>query len=205
MVPESVLAVCAANVCRSPVIAYLASRRLRPAGFVTPPSFASAGASARGNVAVCHTMRSRLAGSPGWDALATGHRSARLTESDVENAELILAATADERGAVALLRPDARTRTFTLLEAAALAEHAVARGFRGVAVEIAAIAETMNAQRGRIEPPEPGRWQRLRGRRADFDIPDAHTSRARHERVFDEIDDASRRWGAAVATLTSPS
>ncbi|WP_144876724.1 hypothetical protein [Microbacterium sp. 1.5R] len=200
---ESVLAVCAANVCRSPVIAYLASRQLQSAGFVVPPVLASAGVSARGNVAVCHTMRARLAGEPGWDDLASAHRSSRMTADDVEQAELILAATAAERGAVALMRPDARARSFTLLEAAALAEHAVARGIRGVALEVGALAETMNAQRGRVEPPEPGRWWNLRSGGIGFDIPDAHTSRARHGRVFDTIDDAARRWGASIARLTA--
>lgn len=200
MEPQSVLAVCAANVCRSPVVAYLVAQSFSAAG--APSAFASAGVTARGGVAVCHTMRSRLAGRPGWSDFAAEHRSVRLNAEQIDAADLILAATAAERGAIALLRPSARTRTFTLLEAVALAEHAVAEGVRGVPLDPAALATVMNDQRGRVAMPTRPWWRRSTAG-ADLDIPDAHTSRTRHERVLRVIEEASSRWAAAVAALTA--
>ncbi|MDR6143983.1 protein-tyrosine phosphatase [Microbacterium foliorum] len=202
MLPESVLAVCAANVCRSPVISFLMAREFSTFGAPDDSVFASAGASARGGVAVCHTMRSRLAERPGWSDFAEGYRSARLMPEHIESAQLILTATAAERGAVALLNPAARTRTFTLLEAAALAEHARSTRAAATAFDLATLAELMNAHRGLVDPPRSSRW-RPAAREAGFDIPDAHTSRARHERVLRTIEVASSRLGAAVRGLTT--
>lgn len=202
MRPESVLAVCAANVCRSPVISFLMAREFSAFGAPDDSVFASAGASARGGVAVCHTMRSRLAERPGWSDFAEGYRSLRLTPEHIDSAELILTATAAERGAVALLNPAARTRSFTLLEAAALAEHARSTRAAATAFDLATLAALMNAQRGLVEPPRPSRWRRTEPD-AGFDIPDAHTSRTRHERVLRTIEAASCRLGAAVRALTT--
>ncbi len=202
MRPESVLAVCAANVCRSPVISFLMARELSTFGAPDGSVFASAGASARGGVAVCHTMRSRLADREGWSDFAEGYRSVRLASDHIDSARLILTATAAERGAVALLMPSARTRTFTLLEAVALAEHANASRTAAMPIDLDALAELMNAQRGFVEPPKLSRWRR-HGPESVFDIPDAHTSRARHERVLRTIEVASTRLGAAVRALTT--
>jgi len=202
MRPESVLAVCAANVCRSPVISFLMARELSTLGAPDGSVFASAGASARGGVAVCHTMRSRLAAQPGWSQFTEGYRSVRLAPEHIDAAELILTATAAERGAVALLMPSARTRTFTLLEAVALAEHARASGAATATLDLSAVAELMNEQRGLVEPPRPSRWRREEPG-AVFDIPDAHTTRARHERVLRTIEAATSRLGAVVRALTT--
>lgn len=204
MRPESVLAVCAANVCRSPVISFLMAREFSMFGAPDDSVFASAGASARGGVAVCHTMRSSLAERPAWSDFAEGYRSSRLMPEHIEPAQLILTATAAERGAVALLNPAARTRTFTLLEAAALAEHAGSTRAAATAFDLPTLAELMNAQRGLVEPPRPSRWRRAEPE-AGFDIPDAHTSRARHERVLRTIEVATSRLGAAVRVLTTAS
>lgn len=202
MRPESVLAVCAANVCRSPVISFLMAREFSSFGAPDESVFASAGASARGGVAVCHTMRSRLADQAGWSEFAEGYRSVRLVPEHIDSAQLVLTATAAERGAVALLRPSARTRTFTLLEAVALAEHANSVRAAARPFDLATLADLMNAQRGLVEPPKPSRWRRP-GPESVFDIPDAHTSRARHERVLRTIEVASTRLGAAVRALTT--
>lgn len=202
MRPDSVLAVCAANVCRSPVISFLMAREFSALGAPEGSAFASAGASARGGVAVCHTMRSRLAERAGWSDFAAEYRSVRLVPEHIDAAELILTATAAERGAVALMRPSARTRTFTLLEAAALAEHAASERVAAAASDLSALADLMNAQRGLVEPPKPSRWRRP-GPESVFDIPDAHTSRARHERVLRTVEMASTRLGAAVRSLTT--
>ncbi|MEV7610143.1 protein tyrosine phosphatase [Microbacterium sp. NPDC089320] len=202
MRPDSVLAVCAANVCRSPVISFFMAREFSALGAPEGSVFASAGASARGGVAVCHTMRSRLAERAGWSDFAAGYRSVRLVPEHIDAAELILTATAAERGAVALMRPSARTRTFTLLEAAALAEHAASERVAAAAFDLSALADLMNAQRGLVEPAKPSRWRRPRPESV-FDIPDAHTSRARHERVLRTVEMASTRLGAAVRSLTT--
>lgn len=202
MQTQSVVAVCAANVCRSPVISFLTSRTFIEAG--APITFTSAGAAARGGVVICPTMRSRLSEWPGWPDFAAAHRSSKLGFEQIDGADLILTATAAERGAVALLHPAARERTFTLLEAAALAEDAVATGVDGVSRDPASLAAVMNARRGWIERPKPSLWRRATPE-ADFDVPDAHTSRARHERVFRVIEDATSRWEVSVAALTAGS
>ncbi len=130
-------------------------------------------------------MHIGVAGAP----FAERHRARRLDLEHVRAASLILTASKAERSAIARLDPAARSRTFTLREAAALAtvssERPEADAGRGPLERFAAGA---NAARGLVRPvPAAGarrapRWF-SRGETADpLDLPDGHT-RSRSEQV----------------------
>jgi low molecular weight protein-tyrosine phosphatase len=112
----TILAVCTANICRSPVMEILFRDRLDPARF----EVASAGV--RGwNAAPIDSMvvleLARLGHA------ATAHRSRVLDVHHVEQADLVLTAAREHRGAVLALSPRALRKTFTLREFAALVEN----------------------------------------------------------------------------------
>lgn len=196
---QAVLTVCAANVCRSPAMAFLLEDALlgESAGQVTY----SAGATARAGASICRKTAGLVEG-PGWTDFARQHRSTILGTADIASAGLILTASTAERGAVARLAPSARTRTFTLVEAAALAESAVHAGVRVPwSADLVAIAAALNAQRGSLAPPPRLPWWRRHRDVDPFDIPDAHTTSEKHIAVIADVVDAAQRLRAARASL----
>lgn len=113
-----ILAVCTANICRSPMVEILLRQRLDPDHF----EVASAGVQ-------------------GWDAApvdsmvvlelerlgvrAEGFASRAVTADMVENADLVLTATRQHRSELLDRHPSALRRTFTLREFAELVENMV--------------------------------------------------------------------------------
>lgn len=150
---------------------------------------------------VCREMSRRLAPAEEWAAFAAGHRSVRLAPDQVDSARMILTASPIERSAVAVLRPGARDRCFTLREAAALAEHAVNQGIDLRDCSIEDVAAVLNAQRGKIEIPRARghAWWSRRPDRDAFTIEDPHTSGAHHPAVLAAIVDGSERLGRALS------
>src|SRR4051812_5158223 len=114
-----VLAVCTANICRSPAFEVLLRAALGPGADV---DVSSAGLDPR-------------VGSPVWTAMAeeldapTGGFAARqVTAELVRGADLVLTMTREQRAAVVDRFPSAVRRTFTVGEFAALTALAVDRG-----------------------------------------------------------------------------
>ena len=169
---SSVLVVCTANVCRSPSGGLL----LQPPGGGSALAVTTAGTRSTAGARYC-PLAAGLLGGTAVDLL-DGHRSRALSREDLERADLVLVMERRHRSSVAALLPGAATRTFTLREAAHLAD---APGPLSVAGgELATVVSALNAARGTLPTPEvptAGWSARLRRRPPvhPFDIPDPHT------------------------------
>lgn len=168
-----VLVVCTANVCRSPAAAMLLEHRAAQLGVVA----SSAGLAAEPGRPICEFMADRL-GEQGLDA--SGYRARRLSERQIEQADLILGATRQHVAQVVGLQPDALRRIATLLQFADWVSQ----------VPDADVHETVAAAlalRGNHGPREGLEW----------DIPDPVGQGALvHRRVWDSM-------AAAVATIVN--
>jgi protein-tyrosine phosphatase len=129
-----IIAVCTANICRSPSTAALLRRGLAdllPGAVVT-----SAGVAAQPDRPVCDLSAALVTGAIKDERAAartaadlSRHRSALLTAGQVADADLVLGLDRSHRSAIAKLHPVGRPRTFTLRQAAAAAEQ-VGRSLR---------------------------------------------------------------------------
>ncbi len=170
----AILAVCTANICRSPLIEILLRAELDPRLF----EVASAGVQGWDR-APMDTMAAmelmRLGHSPG------AFRSHAIDSYLVDSADLILTATKGHRSAVLALNPRALRRTFTLLEFAALCEE----------VE-GAYPTDLVAEAARQRSLAP----------AEVDIGDPfRRSPDIHRRTADEIAEATHKVGARLNAL----
>jgi protein-tyrosine phosphatase len=115
--PFRVLFVCIGNVCRSPVAERLLAARLPAERF----EVASAGVGAM----VGYTMSTYAADElKAYGGDPTGFAARQLTPQIVEGSDLVLTATREIRSQVLAEVPGALWRTSTILELAALLEHA---------------------------------------------------------------------------------
>jgi protein-tyrosine phosphatase len=173
----SVLVVCSANVCRSPLAA-----RLLSASLEVP--VVSAGSRARARMAACPVSNPSVA-----------HASVRLEAAHVRSAALVLGAAREHRSAAVALVPSAQTRSFTLLQAARLASWVSAQGV--TAPPALSASERLTWW---VEELDAARGDAPRGDAADDDLPDPHESSARHEDVLPRLTAAVR----TLATLLAP-
>lgn len=173
-----VLMVCAANVCRSPVMALSFAAAAERAGLAVEVD--SAGRIATAGDAVCPVAADALAGLTGaaWELAA--HRSQRLSAGLIESATLILGATREERAAVATLSPRSRARVFTLPEAVALGTVARERGKINSAASVEGFLDVLEAHRGALVVPAPPQRRLWRRPRANpLDLSDGHGAQHR--------------------------
>ncbi len=147
----TLLVVCASNVCRSPLAA-ATIRTLAGDAF----EVVSAGTVAIGGAGACDTVR-RVVTDPAVAALLAVHRAQRLDADLIARADLILTAESAHRSVVARLDPHARMRTFTMLEAVALA------GVSGASGGLVSVAAAMNGARGRVQLDRVDRKDKKRG------------------------------------------
>jgi protein-tyrosine phosphatase len=220
---ELLLFVCVANVCRSPAMHFLTAQGLHEHGVGTTWELASAGTSVTGRQQMCSASASYVADLPGGAEFARTHRSQPLDQGLVERAGLILVASQRERSAVVRLAPAARARTFTMIEAALLAEKAASRAPRpspgtpgtdarepGELPSLDSLVSAMNLSRGLINPGDPslpkrGLLSRQRGI-SPFDIADVHGGvRQRHAPALAEVSWASTRIAEGLAAMTGGS
>lgn len=125
-----VLTVCTANICRSPAAARLLQLRFERTGQLTAADYviASAGTHAINGAPACD-LSSALVGSfvartyAVADPSASGtHRSQRVTRELARASDLILTMDREHRAVLAQIAPQTRQRTFTIRQAAPLAE-----------------------------------------------------------------------------------
>jgi protein-tyrosine-phosphatase len=156
----TILAICTANICRSPMMEILLRERLDPQRF----EIASAGVRGWVSAPVDSMVVLELA-RLGHEA--TGHKSRALDVHHVEQADLVLTAAREHRASVLALSPRALRKTFTLREFAALIQD----------VESDSLEELVaDASRRRSTAP------------SDVDLPDPYMQEPEiHQRVADEI------------------
>ncbi|WP_341811388.1 hypothetical protein [Labedella populi] len=193
---RNLLVVCAANVCRSPLAEYLLERGMRSIPEFEGHSSSSAGASAVAGAAICARVDERVwATAPDGADFARAHRSRVLTAALVAGSGLILTASKAERAAVARIDPSARSRTFTLREAVALAEADVDDTPAAVGGSVLErFAASAHARRGLAAPAVRAarssfsRWFRGRAEGDPLDVIDGHVLGDRqHEAALDDV------------------
>ena len=113
----SVMTVCTGNMCRSPLAERLLAARCAGAGLDVAVD--SAGTRAANGVSI-HPETARVLG--GYGGSADGFASRLLTARVVQGHDLVLTATRAHRAAVQELAPLLWKKTYTLLEAARLAD-----------------------------------------------------------------------------------
>ncbi|MGC4887922.1 low molecular weight phosphatase family protein [Micromonospora sp. DT227] len=146
--PDGVLFVCHANMCRSPMAEFIARRLL--AGL--PVTVASAGTDAIDGAGM-HPYAVEVAAGDGADV--TAFRTRRLRPEHLTSAALVLTATRRQRSACAALAPAALGRMFTLHQFARLAAAARPDGAPGTTPLRAAVVAAVRA-RGRLQPAPDG-------------------------------------------------
>jgi protein-tyrosine phosphatase len=142
-----ILVVCTANICRSPSVQRLLIDALSEDPACAGIEVRSAGTQAIAGAHGC-TLAPALAGH------AEEHRSTPLTTELVEWADLILTAARDHRSGVVTMVPPARTRTFTVRQAARIADWLDEAGMLDAARQRAASPDGWS---DRIPPGDPRR------------------------------------------------
>lgn len=170
----TILTVCTANICRSPMMELLLRDRLDPERF----EVASAGVKGWPDAPVDSMVRLELV-RLGLDA--TSFRSRALRAEHVDLADVIVTATREHRAAVLELNPAALRKTFTLLELSALARDHEATELPQLVSDAARRRSTAPSQ---VDVPDPYRRP-----------PEVH------RKVADVIDAATRDLAAALAAL----
>lgn len=159
-----VLLVCTANICRSPAAAGLLAGRLG-----SSIAFQSRGTRSVPGAGMCPVSANWLMMNGG--IADARHGSRQLELADVRAATLILTASQRQRAAVVRLRPSAQVRTFTLLQAARIAQWRAGRGSAApppgadLPDRLLWLAEELDAHRGVAARTGPER---------DDDLPDPH-------------------------------
>ena len=199
--PALALFVCRANVCRSPMMQFQVNREVLRRDPESPWRFISAGTAAHPGDQMCSSGAGVVGvGSEGTEFVRR-HAARVLDAGLVDHADIILTASVAERAVVAQLAPEARSRTFTILEAALLAEAgATLHRDTGLRRTAPSLPETPPSARGRpsgVQTPAP-RGRRNGQRPGRPDIPDVHQGETRtHRQVIKEV----QRAGSQLAAL----
>lgn len=165
-----VLIVCTGNICRSPYIERALASRLAALGSDLVVASAGTGALVGHGIAEPMTRLMEARGIP-----ADGAAARRLTSAMIAEADLVLTAEREHRGAVVSLAPGALRRTFTVRQFARLLDLVDETPGRSLSELVSAAA----AARGGV--PSPGE--------AD-DVPDPwQRPDAEYRRVVDLLED----------------
>lgn len=192
----SILFVCTANICRSPLMqmSFLESVPNAADWNVT-----SAGISAREGSRMCE-LSSSLVRSDEARAGSEAHRSTQLDHAQLRT-DLVIVASRAERSAIAQRSPAMRWRVFTLSEAVYLGR-SIAPSYPGQQSQPGTVnqyAQLLDAQRGMLVLPRPRNQRRYLSsweHPHPLDIPDGHHLRRRAhvqslKRVRSEITELS--------------
>lgn len=152
-----VLAVCTGNICRSPLAEMLLDRHLEGSDAVVE----SAGTHALVDTAM-PTKAQALAHHLGVDAArAEAHAGRLLTAQMIDEADLIVTMSREQRRFIVENWPDARRKSFTIREFARLAAAvgeadlaALRAEYPDTQARLAAAIERVAAKRGRVAPAE---------------------------------------------------
>lgn len=208
---------CAANVCRSPTAAKLFTADL-PDSLAHELAVESAGVAVEPGSPWCPTAKKWVKRHRGPIDLAGEHSSRWLTADGISGAHLILAADVEVKSVVLRADLEARTKLFTLLEAAMLARGVAAGlgdshgGLASANVleledlprkrggpRLSWLVAEMDAARGLVVPVRRGR------RAGTMDILDPHSGRrgASHRIALQAVSDAVLSLGASMRDVNS--
>ncbi len=212
----TILTVCQGNICRSPSMQAQLTKHLErfegPAKL--PISIGSRGLAAAYDAELCDRTLKGLLDKDELAGFRRAHRVRPATPGEVGRAQLVLAAGLEERAAVVRLNVAARQRTFTMIEAARLAErvfdeHEVPAHLRGED-RLAWFVDQMDASRGALTLfPRQQRRSLLKpwttAAFTELDIPDPHASTAvAHALVRRRITEATQSFGASLLRVVEP-
>lgn len=192
----SIVVVCSANVCRSPVTVALLRKRLCGSPVGDSVHLTSCGEHAWTDLATCPEVAGTNILAPDEFRMLQRHRPVQLTRHHTDYADLILTADRSVRSSVVRLDPRVHDRTFTIREAAALASHALTSAVvpphPTVADSMRWLTAEMNDSRGLTRLPGVGHYRRTgfpwpRLPVHGHDVPDAHDDSGVPHRVVREL------------------
>jgi protein-tyrosine phosphatase len=211
----TILLVCGANVCRSPLAAAVLTNRLLSAGLLGQVRVTSLGVNAVAGLDPC-TYVVEAARAHGVDVEAMErHRSRRLSVEAVDRADLVLTADRETRASVVRLSHSAHARSFTLRETAGLGALVLAPrpGVRSAetSAHLTTFVNELNGLRGLTELPRTERrrsptrpWRSTKVH--SHDIPDAHQGLAKlHAVTFGLTATSTEQVAAALVSWTRAS
>jgi protein-tyrosine phosphatase len=168
-----ILVVCAANVCRSPLIELVLRSRFESHPVLGAVPIGSAGVHVDAVRTICERVGA-FREDARWRELAVSHRARQIEPAALRRAALVIAATRGLRSMLVTASPETRSRVFTLREAVWLGEGYVPDGNRPVE----RFRDHIHGMRGlRPSPPARRRAWRL-GDAEPLDIADRHGARA---------------------------
>lgn len=204
----AIMFVCAANVCRSPLMAYGFEEATRVDG-VDTWSISSGGVTTKAPLPICTFAADVLQQHGVSDDVVTSHHSLRVEPGHLDRQDLIIAASKEERSAIALMRPALRSRTFTLNEAVTLgaapvtAEElaAVSAASKDATAPLAVYAGVLHLRRGTVAVAPPTlKRRRWRAEVDPQDVPDVHHGRKRvHTTTLRALWDTTQRLHGQVS------
>jgi protein-tyrosine phosphatase len=210
---KKILVVCTANICRSPYAAAALGARLSLMPGLPGIQISSAGTKALPGAGLCREVDRSLSGGEQVAGDRRGHTSSLVDPSAIESADLILVMELSQRSEVARISPSARRKTFTLLEAAELAQHAqlspqtrFSDSDGSADVLFGDFVAELHSLRG-LAPLRTGArtplWKKLgRGGHDPLDIPDGHNSASRpHRATLKQVEEATLELAAALDRL----
>lgn len=204
-----IFVICSANICRSPVAGALLDKTFEDAGIAERFSVWTYGASAPAEAPLCPEIWSRVKQLE-YSTRLGDHRSHQLHPDSLDRADLVLTADRSVRAAVVRMRPSFHARTFTLRQAAALAESAAVYGRPPADADAEArlrwLVTEMHSWRGLtdVPPVEQRRLARRPWRRVPvhgLDIPDAHQQRRMHPVTARLTVASANRLGAMLVAV----
>jgi protein-tyrosine phosphatase len=171
--------VCTANVCRSPLAERVATARLADRGWLGAVPVVSAGVRAAEGQPMCAVSATLL--EPGEPA-PDGHVARQATREIVDAAGLVLVMEREQRGEVARLAPGSQAKVFTLREVGPLVEEAAQRIEEGAPrpsdlAELARLLHSVRGFRAPLPPAEPKRrpwWRKAEELPDPLTIVDGH-------------------------------
>ncbi|WP_268250848.1 arsenate-mycothiol transferase ArsC [Arthrobacter cryoconiti] len=188
----SVLILCTANVCRSPMVAFMAAR---PARLVVD----SAGTHVTPGMSICEVSAQMLASGDGGLDYAQHFRSRSVQLLDLSHYSLVLGATRAIRSETVQQNPAVRNKAFTIQEALILLREGLTEA-EEVVFRQEGPAPVMIARRGTTATPGELQGRMIKSREHPLDLVDGHIERKkrRHQATLQRAAAMGTELGSAL-------
>jgi protein-tyrosine phosphatase len=203
--PATLLVVCTANVCRSPLAQRVLQRELSAAGWLGEVGVTSAGTRAEEGWAMCSVSATEFSDAAEDAAFASAHRSHLLSKEAVQQAGLVIAMEREQRSLIAQLAPGSQGKVYTLREVESLAGVLAERGIEPPA-DLPALAAALHSVRGfapvPAQPPKRRWFQRAVDPEDALTIVDGHgLADDRHVAAVAAVHQTTERVAAALRRI----